>query len=411
MRNIIYQTLVIVVLVLYFATGLVQAENACYPVVTELGVVYNDAIQPHWNMRLTSINGVTEDTEAVTTGKIGAHAIKVDYHDLWKEYTLSRAVNKPWHTAGTKALVFRVKGIQNKGYGQVMVHVRSPSLATLCTVPITDHMIDPPDGWNYDPNTWYTVTIPLSALNAENVYVQEIGFAGSDYTNGGVGTIYLDEIWWVEELEFPLAGYTAGTAPISSVFDHTDSNSMYNCRDEWIVAFTGEVGHSNNGESPFWSRTVLVNEAPAECVGDVLRGYAQDLSQTPFSINGQYDLTETDNENGVYLFYDGHSGYDYPATDGTAFYSIADGTVESASVGEIVVDHYNGYKSYYLHNSTVNIGAGKKVEAGVTKLGETGDDHLHLTLKLHGVRVDPYGWDGNFEDPSRPFAVNIPLWK
>lgn len=411
--NGIYRTLVMVVSVLYFATGMGYAENMCYPPVTEPGVVYNDIIQTSWDMRLYSINGVSEDPEAVTTGMVGIHALKVEYRVIEAEYILSRAIGNPWHTVGKRALVFQVKGIQNKGLGQVWVHLRSPNSETIGTVPVTDHMITPPDGWNYNPSAWYTVTIPLSALSAENVYVKEIVFEGgqlADYGSGGVGTIYLDEIWWVEGLEFPLKDKTAYTAKISSVFDHVSSQSEFNCRDEWVVAYNGEVGHSNNGESEWQT-----DATGSSCVGEFLRGYAQDINNgdhTPFSLNGQYDTDGYDQEEGKFLFYDGHTGYDYPKVAGTSVYSVASGTVSYASGSLVVVDHQNGYTSHYEHMTNLKVNVDTKVTID-TKLGEvaSGTNHLHLSIKLYDTRVDPYGWSGGFTDPSRPFAVNVPLWK
>ena len=423
MRITIYRTLVTVLAIMCFVTGTVRAENACYPSSAEPGVVYNDAVQLFWSAWYNDafqpvwnvwFNGVTVNHEAVTAGMIGSHAIKVDYEDLWKEYRLTRQSNKLWYTAGKRALVFRVKGIQNKGNGQIWVYVRSPSLEAIGSVPVTDYMVTPPDGWNYDPNTWYTVTIPLSALHAENVIVKEIAFVGGQlavYGGGNVGTIYLDEIWWVEGLEFPLKGETAYTAKINAVYDHVSSQSEFNCRDEWVVAYSGEVGHSNNTASR-WSRITTADDSPPTCVGQILQGYKNGTG-TKFSLYGQYDDDPDKNEGGIFLFYDGHTGYDYPKNEYTSVYSVAKGEVESIVGGEIIVDHYNGYKSHYLHVTNIKVGVGSKVVPNVTKLAEVapGAPHLHLTIKLYGVRVDPYGWSGGFADPSRPFAVNVPLWK
>ena len=305
-------------------------------------------------------------------------------------------------------------------------------------VPVTNYMVSPESVntqqcWQnadvsvgiYDPNKWYTVVIPITAfvegmfIDPDSLVIKDIMFEGGHLGEAGMTelpTVYLDDIWWVEGLEFPLkrSGDSAYDTPISSVQDHVDSNSKYNCRDEWVVAYTGEVGHADNGESPRWSRTVATGDGPAECVGDVLRGYAQDPDDTPFSLAGQYELTDPDNENGVYLFYDGHSGYDYPAPGGTGVYAVADGIVIVSAGETVVVDHQNGYTSHYLHLSDRQVGVGTQVVAGETLLADVASGsapHLHFTMKLYGMRTDPYGWLGTFDDPSRAFVVNVPLWK
>lgn len=117
----------------------------------------------------------------------------------------------------------------------------------------------------------------------------------------------------------------------------------------------------------------------------------------------------------MFLYYDGHTGYDYPKLNGTAVYAVADGIVQEStphSYGTTVaVQHNNGYVSYYLHLTTSLVSANQQVRAGVTKIGTTGSGHLHHTMQFYGERVDPYGWTGSVVDPARTYAVNVPLWK
>ncbi|KKS36292.1 MAG: Peptidase M23B, partial [Parcubacteria group bacterium GW2011_GWD2_42_14] len=251
----------------------------------------------------------------------------------------------------------------------------------------------------------YTVVIPLdsSALNAENVYIKELIFEVGNLT-----TIYFDEIYLVDGLEFPFAGRSAYTAPISSVLDHhmdlvwSSIHSDYrraNCADDVITAYTGEIGEYEHGR-------FAVTGSENSCESNVdLEGYMQ-TNESNFSVGGQYN----NGDNSDYLFYDGHTGYDFTTDNGTPAYATADGRVTSVD-GKVVVDHGNGYESHYLHLTTHTVSYGQMVRAGVTKIGTTGSGHLHYTLMLYGERVDPYGWAGAGADPARPFAVNVLLWK
>jgi hypothetical protein len=63
----------------------------------------------------------------------------------------------------------------------------------------------------------------------------------------------------------------------------------------------------------------------------------------------------------------------------------------------VVLDHGLGVFSLYGHMSTLAVQPGQKVEAGET-LGQTGEtglaggDHLHFSILLHGIQVDPVEW-------------------
>ena len=63
----------------------------------------------------------------------------------------------------------------------------------------------------------------------------------------------------------------------------------------------------------------------------------------------------------------------------------------------VVLDHGYGLMSLYGHLSSTDVVAGQTVEAGQT-LGRTGatglagGDHLHFTMLLRGVAVNPLEW-------------------
>ncbi|HUB89003.1 MAG TPA: M23 family metallopeptidase [Dyella sp.] len=95
-----------------------------------------------------------------------------------------------------------------------------------------------------------------------------------------------------------------------------------------------------------------------------------------------------------------HRGIDLAAPTGTLVQAVAEGTVITAkrdrSYGEfVVIDHHNGYRSLYAHNSQLLVKAGDRVKVGqlIAKVGSTGQStgpHLHFEIHRDGERVDPF---------------------
>ena len=95
-----------------------------------------------------------------------------------------------------------------------------------------------------------------------------------------------------------------------------------------------------------------------------------------------------------------HGGLDVAAPRGTPVLAMADGVVVSAgqrgSYGNLVeVRHENGVVTRYAHQDRLDVERGQQVRAG-TQLGTVGStgratgDHLHLEVRVHGKKVDPY---------------------
>ncbi len=94
-----------------------------------------------------------------------------------------------------------------------------------------------------------------------------------------------------------------------------------------------------------------------------------------------------------------HKGVDYFAPTGTKVMSTNDGIVRA--VGDyrnygktVVVDHGLGVLSFYLHLSETKVKAGEFVyrDQVVGLSGETGyadSPHLHFSIRIYGVSVDP----------------------
>lgn len=99
--------------------------------------------------------------------------------------------------------------------------------------------------------------------------------------------------------------------------------------------------------------------------------------------------------------YRAHLGTDFAAPTGRNIYAAGDGRVEfvgnRGGYGKtIIINHHNGYKTLYAHQSNYakGIRSGKNVKKGelIGYVGTTGlssGPHLHLGLYRNGVAIDP----------------------
>jgi murein DD-endopeptidase MepM/ murein hydrolase activator NlpD len=95
-----------------------------------------------------------------------------------------------------------------------------------------------------------------------------------------------------------------------------------------------------------------------------------------------------------------HSGLDIANSKGTKIKATADGVVIYAGVkggyGNLVaIDHGNGYKSYYGHNSKILVNVNSKVKKGdiIAEMGSTGrstGNHSHFEIRLYDKPINPF---------------------
>ena len=94
-----------------------------------------------------------------------------------------------------------------------------------------------------------------------------------------------------------------------------------------------------------------------------------------------------------------HLGIDFASPGGSAVGAMQAGIVRFAtstvSYGNmVVIDHGEGIYSMYLHLSKILASVGQEVKKG-TVIGLVGDtglstgDHLHISIKVNGISVDP----------------------
>lgn len=94
-----------------------------------------------------------------------------------------------------------------------------------------------------------------------------------------------------------------------------------------------------------------------------------------------------------------HPGIDFAAPEGTEVLAVASGIVAGAETasgyGELVeINHGNGYRTRYAHNSKLLVKPGDRVVKGqpIALIGSTGRStgpHVHFELVLNGQPVNP----------------------
>jgi murein DD-endopeptidase MepM/ murein hydrolase activator NlpD len=94
-----------------------------------------------------------------------------------------------------------------------------------------------------------------------------------------------------------------------------------------------------------------------------------------------------------------HLGIDLGSAKGSAVAAINDGVVREAENdplygNTVIVDHGQGIFSLYMHLDSISAKVGQIVKFGqvIGTVGETGyasGPHLHLSLKINGISVDP----------------------
>ena len=97
-----------------------------------------------------------------------------------------------------------------------------------------------------------------------------------------------------------------------------------------------------------------------------------------------------------------HRGSDIANRYGTSIYASDGGTVTYSGWMSgygylIIIDHGNGYQTYYGHNSSLVASKGEKVHKGqlIARMGSTGissGNHCHFGIKLNGTFVNPLNY-------------------
>lgn len=114
-------------------------------------------------------------------------------------------------------------------------------------------------------------------------------------------------------------------------------------------------------------------------------------------------------------FWYGHPGLDISLRVGSSVAAADTGTVTYASWASgsyydygnlIVINHGNGYETFYAHLSGINVVPGQIVEKGQTigasgNSGRSSGPHIHIEIRLNDVRLNPLNYlSGAVQDCS-----------
>lgn len=107
-----------------------------------------------------------------------------------------------------------------------------------------------------------------------------------------------------------------------------------------------------------------------------------------------------------------HTGIDISAPFGTAVKATADGIVIHAGWNSgygrcVVVDHGNGYQTWYAHLSRTDVIVGAEIRQGevvglVGVSGRSTGPHLHYEVRIHSTPVNPYRFLAQINAMKRP---------
>ncbi len=161
-----------------------------------------------------------------------------------------------------------------------------------------------------------------------------------------------------------------------------------------------------HGQRPFvvWQLPTVPVEGDGSSSNQSVAGRCAENPDGPPG-RGRFDWPTNDQRLSGWHFHDArnptHIGIDIDLKTGDPVYAADDGVVISAGgwggsgYGNLVVlDHRNGWQTWYAHLSKINVVCGEQVSAGsvIGQGGSTGwstGPHLHFETRLEGVPHDP----------------------
>jgi len=133
--------------------------------------------------------------------------------------------------------------------------------------------------------------------------------------------------------------------------------------------------------------------------------YSASSRYIPYTIPVEGFITKIFQKNDL-LTGESHTGIDIVAKEGSVIRSVADGVVVFANWtyeggNVIIMDHLNGFISFYKHNKRLLVGEKSFVRRGqpIALMGNSGvstGTHLHFEIWKNGKPVDPKNYIINF---------------
>ncbi|MBI2482676.1 M23 family metallopeptidase [Candidatus Uhrbacteria bacterium] len=172
------------------------------------------------------------------------------------------------------------------------------------------------------------------------------------------------------------------------------------------AAFSAEESVPATGDCASGDRSVAANHARCRAHSERARAAPKSESSTrrsPLRATSKL-LLPCARPIGITGFFRGrggkHDGIDINAAAGTPVLASEAGMVRSAEWNggygkDVVIDHPNGLRTRYAHNSVLLVTRGQRVRRGqrIALVGATGHatgPHIHYEVFLHGTRVNPF---------------------
>lgn len=163
------------------------------------------------------------------------------------------------------------------------------------------------------------------------------------------------------------------------------------CHPEWNKNLVKAVNGGSYFSNPNFGTDIVTENGKANNTGEEKNNEAMKWPTDGTNITSKFG--DTEGRTG------GHKGIDIGVPQGTKVYACEAGKVETSGWSEtagnwIIIDHGNGYKSKYMHNSELKVVAGDNVEKGqlIALSGNTGRStgpHVHFQIEYNGTPVDP----------------------
>ena len=251
-------------------------------------------------------------------------------------------------------------------------------------------------------------------------YDNDMSLSELEALNPGVdiNNIYIGQILNVREVIPFLSVQTTETITyqeaIASPVEEVEDDSMYQGEtkvldpgSEGLAEVTADVTYVNGNER---ERTVTNTVTLTEPTTKVIAvGTKERPSWLP---NGYFiwpvygNITSYFGYRYIFGSYSYHSGIDIAAPYGTGIQAADGGTVIWSGTGTgsnwsygnyVIIDHGNGYQTYYAHCSSLLVSVGDKVYQGQTiaRVGSTGrstGNHCHFQVKINGTTVNPLSY-------------------
>jgi hypothetical protein len=296
--------------------------------------IYKDALTTGWDT--SGSWGTSINPQYAAGGQDGAYAIQGTFTGMWTGMELHK---ENISTSNLDAVVFKFM-IPGGGKGLYVNVQRSDG--SIGSWKLASTYVP---GGTINWGQWYSIRAPLSDFGiVTGTTIKGVLFEVSD-----IPIAYFDDIGIIPSFAlFPLAGSSPYLAQIAAILDHSVDASKSNlgyyryAQNGVIQAYNGVVATGSAQCRYFDSST---NDSQP-CDGNLhgIVGYAKaDGGSFSLPLLGGYQSGDRNYPGKQLLWYDGHSGYDYPAVHNAAVHAATAGIL-CAATARIAYDGTNPWR-------------------------------------------------------------------